>query len=176
MNPSDVDILGFLRCESKMYTFSAANGTWLGFPRATCTAATIVAWVRTGCVVHLLEFLAGRDPTVFDHVLLYKVRHVDGVPIDATRHLIHRFVARGAMSQDRLAFAFRGHRVWYSTRFVFVLLRTKGKNVVHRKRKSRRNRDHNSLRNFERIALGNRVGLVDRHTIDRDHTHSIRHT
>lgn len=95
-----------------MYTFSAANGAWLRLSRATRTTATIVAWVRTRHVVHFLEFLAAWDSTVIDHVLLYKVGNVYGMPIDATRHLIHRFVARGAMSEERCAFAFRRHRVY----------------------------------------------------------------
>lgn len=48
---------------------------------------------------------------MFDHVFLRSIGHVDGVPIDATRHLIHRFVARGAMSHDDDAFAFGRH--WF---------------------------------------------------------------
>ena len=97
------------------------------------------------------------------------------MPIDATRHLSHRFVARGAMSQEWFAFAFWRHRVWYIEVFFAFISAQQGTNVVHRKCRSGRNRVHNSLRNFERDAMGNRVGLVDRDTIDCDHTHSIRH-
>ena len=130
MNPSDVDILGFLICKSKMCTFSAANGIRLRFARITCTTATIVPWVRTGCVVHL-QFPAGRDSTVFDNELLHDIRNVDAMPTDATRHLSHRFVARSAMSKEWFARAFCGHRVWCKRVFDFQNMRVVGCGLGH---------------------------------------------